>query len=178
MYYYALVPPSPKKAHEIGLILSLVVTTKLEAINYYKGDTLLDATQPPLTRTCRQIRSECMPTFYEQKIFVFFIENHYEAKQLHQWINSTGTRYARTIRHVAFVGREHGSNSGLGEIRVGVNLRSHRIILQNSGSEPPHEAEVTKDTQEFLDHMRADCLASPRLRMLLGVFKRFCVGRS
>lgn len=64
------------------------------------------AVQPPLTRTCRQIRKEALPVFYECNTFNFYLNFEYGVERVRKWMQSMSESSAsiQTIRSVGLEG--------------------------------------------------------------------------
>jgi len=65
------------------------------------NDTLPE--QPALTRTCRQIRSECLPMFYEKNQFRYYCRD-FSRVAINRWIDRIGTdNFKLTHTHNSYI---------------------------------------------------------------------------
>ncbi|KAK5124262.1 hypothetical protein LTR85_001965 [Meristemomyces frigidus] len=99
-----------------------------------------EATQPALTRTCRQTRSEMLPSFYENSTFVFHIDRLSALNAAKRWIEAIGIHHVGLMRSIVLHGFQIDSantSASMRPARIGIDLGNLTAKTMPRASPPP-----------------------------------------
>ncbi|KAK4550369.1 hypothetical protein LTR36_003336 [Oleoguttula mirabilis] len=137
--------PAELRLKIYGHVLALPSQTRYKQNNTAPGLLVPhEAAQPAFTRTCRQARSEMLPSFHESSTFVFYIDRVSALHSAKRWIHTIGDHHVGLLRSIVLHGFERGDSWDLRDIydfmravRVGVDLGNLTARITVGGGSLP-----------------------------------------
>lgn len=165
----------PPEIRKIIFEHALVQPGNLRQKNFATGRLVpREAAEPALTRTCRQIRSEAIPIFYQANTFIFHVDRLKALEEAQEWIRATGDYKVSFMHSVVLHGFELDAvnmHLSLRSARYGVDLRN---FTAKCASERPKSSKGAERVDEWLEALEQSlggyALSSWDLLDLLVVF--------
>ncbi|KAK3719073.1 hypothetical protein LTR37_004637 [Vermiconidia calcicola] len=133
------------------------------------------ATQPAISRVCRQSRRENLPMFYSSNVFVLKIETLASLEAAHDWLRRIGDYHVGQMQNLILIGFVDSVTTGP-TLQLGINLQTCSINgLTGVRHNTVHylrfmDMAVRKVKERAAEHT----ITAELLRPLLNCFARLC----